>query len=123
MTPEETREAGEVMIAASEGKQVQYVVGDLGIWAECEQPTWQWCSFKYRLKPEPKLRPWTGAEGLGRMVRRKSDFSRFLITEWHESCSFVLGGGCISPESILDDYEELDRDGNVVGPCGVEVEG
>ena len=44
----------EVMQAAERGEQIQYKRSGHG-WRECEsEPAWDWRSFDYRVKPQPR---------------------------------------------------------------------
>lgn len=64
MTPTQLKEAAQVMLAASEGKQVQYMSQSQQEWKDIPQsqqewkdildPSWDWYSNRYRIKPEPR---------------------------------------------------------------------
>lgn len=59
MTPTQLKEAAQVMLAAAEGKQVQYMPRSTGQWvpvgwAENRSPSWDWHTHDYRIKPEPR---------------------------------------------------------------------
>lgn len=59
MTPTQLKEAAQVMLAAAEGKQVQYMPRSTGQWvptgwAENDSPSWDWHLYEYRIKPEPR---------------------------------------------------------------------
>lgn len=64
MTREEARKAAEVMMAYAEGKEVEFTCGPEGdcIWNKTEEPIFSWSSFRYRVKPEPKYRPFKNSE-------------------------------------------------------------
>ena len=60
MTPEELKYAASVMLAAAEGKKIQYrSKGEIHEqWGET-RPSWNWDLFDYRIAPEPrKPREW-----------------------------------------------------------------
>jgi hypothetical protein len=60
MTIEETKERIAVMQAYVDGKQIQMQLPD-GKWAEIPNP--DWCTnANYRVKPEPKYRPFKNAD-------------------------------------------------------------
>ena len=60
MTIEETKERIAVMQAYVDGKQIQIQLPD-GKWAEIPNP--DWCTnANYRVKPEPKYRPFKNAD-------------------------------------------------------------
>ena len=61
MTREEIKEAAKVMEAYADGKKVQKQ--DInGLWIDCDNPMFDWASFNYRIKPEPKYRPFKTQE-------------------------------------------------------------
>ncbi len=63
MTREEAREAAEVMLAYAEGKEVELKVGNQwAAYTDDEEPDFNWFDYHYRIKPEPKYRPFKDAE-------------------------------------------------------------
>ena len=62
MTTEETRKAVKVMEAYANGKKIQYLNGIDG-WVETSRPVFNWAKYFYRVKPEPKYRPFKSQEG------------------------------------------------------------
>lgn len=69
----------------------------------------------YRIKPAPKLRPWTPEEAIGKCVRHKTVNGLFQITlADHDGAN--LGGGLRSHsyKELLAVCEQLDG-----SPCGV----
>ncbi len=60
MTREETVERIKVMQAFVDGKQIQYKESD-GKWKDVKDPMW-FSVNEYRIKPEPKYRPFANAE-------------------------------------------------------------
>ena len=76
----------------------------------------------YRAKPAPKLRPWTGEEGVGKVVRWKDTKNVYLIVAfWGGHFRLAVHGyhddiASYTPEGLLKNCEELDG-----SPCGVEV--
>jgi len=109
MTKEQCREAGATMIAWADGKSIQYRQRDQSEWFDIEPActatilSWDWDEFDYRVKPEPKLRPWTEDEvPLGSQLRYKGDTSRSLLgitatdeirKEWLEEREYSIDGG------------------------------
>lgn len=76
-------------------------------------------SSRYRLAPEPKLRPWKPEEAVGKIVRVKSnkDHCWIIAVASGNSYKAVAANGFISnmtPEWYLDNCECLDS-----SPCGV----
>lgn len=62
MTKEETKKRIEVMQAYVEGKTIQAYNNTTGEWVDKIDPNWIHDMVKYRVKPEPKLRPYTFEE-------------------------------------------------------------
>lgn len=60
MTREEAKELLPIMQAFAEGKTIEYRESG-GAWKVAHTPTWSSCLF-YRIKPEPKYRPFYNAE-------------------------------------------------------------
>ena len=59
MTPQQTKEAAQVMMAAEYDENgrctnVEFERG--GIWSPVSFPTWGWLEQKYRIKPKPELK-------------------------------------------------------------------
>ena len=73
MTREEARAAIKVMEAYANGKKIQRTDLD-GNWFDCENPNFDWASFNYRIKPEPKYRPFRTQEECWEEMHKHSDF-------------------------------------------------
>ena len=56
MTREEAKEAVKVMEAYANGKKIQYL-NDNNEWVDPFNPVFDWSRRAYRIKPEPKYRP------------------------------------------------------------------
>lgn len=128
MTKEQCREAGATMIAWADGKSIQYRQRDQSEWFDIEPActatilSWDWDEFEYRVKPMPKLRPWTEGEvPLGAIIRYKNNSRsiRLLIV-----CSDeygLTGTGSHWPYKVLLENTEHSLDGGKTWlPCGVE---
>lgn len=59
MTREEARKAAEVMMAYADGKDIEFNdnITTGCPWKEIDDPMFDWLSFIYRVKVEPKYRP------------------------------------------------------------------
>jgi len=59
----------EVMVAYAKGKKIQMLCSG-GVWDTLVgTPSWNWNMHEYRVKPEPKVRPWTKEEvPIGKIV-------------------------------------------------------
>lgn len=64
MTREEARKAAEVMLAYAEGKTIEYKEDIDNKYLTCVEPTFNWRDdvSNYRIKLEPKYRPFKDAE-------------------------------------------------------------
>lgn len=51
-----------VIQAAKEGKQIQHKGLDQDEWTDTKTPSWNFLSYDYRIKPEPKYRPFKNAD-------------------------------------------------------------
>ena len=56
MTREEAKELLPFITAFAEGKTIQFMDNTIGKWIECNKPNF-YGDIKYRIKPEPKYRP------------------------------------------------------------------
>ena len=61
MTVQEIREAAKVMEAYANGKKIQYLNDD-NEWIDAPNPLFDWDNYVYRIKPEPKYRPFKTQE-------------------------------------------------------------
>ena len=61
MTREETRKAVKVMEAYANGKKIQYLNNN-NKWIDIHNPSFDWYDYAYRIKPEPKYRPFESLE-------------------------------------------------------------
>ena len=64
MTREEIKEAAKVMEAYANGKKIQCNDNHLGNgeWVTTDNPSFNWDKYTYRIKPEPKYRPFKTQE-------------------------------------------------------------
>ena len=64
MTKEEIKEAAKVMEAYANGKKIQCNDNHLGNgeWVTTDNPSFNWDKYAYRIKPEPKYRPFKSQE-------------------------------------------------------------
>ena len=51
-----------VMTACKEGKTIQCANAGNDDWEDWSHPSWNWNRFDYRVKPEPKIRPYANAK-------------------------------------------------------------
>lgn len=124
----EIKEQIAVMQAFAEGKEIESKYTAANDWKPNSAPSWNWRDFDYRIKPEPKLRPYTFEELQAEMVKGKIAVKQinlegivrvFTITQVMEDnnefdkiqlSDFIQ----VSYERLLNDYTWLDG-----SPCGV----
>lgn len=73
MTREETRDAVKVMEAYANGKKIQYLDNN-NKWIDAHNPVFDWYNCAYRIKPEPKYRPFQTQEECWKEMHKHSDF-------------------------------------------------
>ena len=73
MTTEEIRDAAKVMEAYANGKKIQFRKG-INEWINTPYPLFNWDKFTYRVKPEPKYRPFKGQEECWQEMHKHPDF-------------------------------------------------
>ncbi len=62
MTKEEAKKAADVMLAYAGGSKIEYSYKDEESWSEISHPEFNWYVSKYRIKQEPKYRPFNSVE-------------------------------------------------------------
>jgi hypothetical protein len=122
MTREQWKERLPIIQAFVEGKEVQFQ-DKHGYWMTIPGLNFDRHTDRYRIKPEPKLRPWKPEEvPVGGVIRRKSDGSRMLIINVFQSGVHV--GDSTTPvgfDSLLKNFERFVGFGECQ-PCGVQEE-
>ena len=73
MTIEEIKEAAKVMEAYANGKKIQYLNDD-NEWIDAPNPLFDWDNCVYRIKPEPKYRPFKSQEECWNEMHHHPDF-------------------------------------------------
>ena len=79
MTREEAKEAAKMMEAYAKGKNVQHF--DNNKWVDCPNPIFSWNIDKYRIKPEPKYRPFKTQEECWNEMHKHPDFGWLYYKE------------------------------------------
>ena len=72
------KEIIEVIQAHSEGKQIQFRNKlFIPVWTDCvdNEPSWDFCTRDYRVKPEKKTRPYKGREECWADMQKHEPFS------------------------------------------------
>ena len=62
------------MLAYADGKEIEYKNGALKDWSITSVPTFNWGSNDFRIKPEPKCRPFKDAEECWREMQKHQPF-------------------------------------------------
>lgn len=100
MTREEARKAAEVMMAYAEGREIELsnIKDDYLIWEDVTDPMFNWVNCKYRIKPEPKYRPFkTKAECWKEMGKHPS----FGWLKNKKNGDFALIGNVFQDKEVL----------------------
>lgn len=116
MTREQTAERIKVMQAFVDGKKIQWAYDSTDIWYDTDYPQWK-LNIDYRIKPEPKYRPFANVEEcwqemlkhqpFGIMSSKNSkDYMSFMSLS-DEGCDFCGYEG-ESFESAFDDIQFAD---------------
>lgn len=81
MTKEETKNLIVVMQAYVDGKQIQYTVAESEYWADAKSPEWD-PNYDYRIKPEPKYRPFANADECWQEMLKHQPFG--IVSSKHD---------------------------------------
>lgn len=132
-----TEEMIEVMKAYQNGKEIEVRLPN-GHWVEATEPTWNWGNADYRVKEEPKYRPYNNIEELFKdwaekthsipatmekyvrpliWVKNKYDGNYYerLITLYYSNGKIKIGKQIFSLEDFFYHFTFLDG-----SPCGIE---
>ena len=74
MKRNEARKAAEVMLAYAGGKEVEYKNEALKDWSSTSVPNFDWSKHEYRIKPQPKYRPFQSAEECWQEMQKHQPF-------------------------------------------------
>ena len=74
MTREEARKVTEVMLAYADGKEIEFFTKGGRKWSRAIEPTFDWCNTNYRIKSEPKYRPFKDAEECWQEMQKHQPF-------------------------------------------------
>lgn len=77
MTREEARKAAEVMLAYTEGKEIEFKSKNTKNWQLCKEKGelfFNWKDSDYRIKEEPTYRPFKNAKECWEEMHKHSDF-------------------------------------------------
>ena len=129
MTREEANKLLPLIQAFSEGKTIQSkcITGDIPLWWNDNNPTFNVVDFDYRIKPEPKYRPFANAQECLEEMKKHQPFG--WVKDKYSFCPIEMIAAnfskeCIkcyetwfTPERIFKDSTFLDGT-----PFGIKVE-
>ena len=107
MTREEAKELLPIMQAFAEGKTIEYRESG-GAWKVAHTPTWSSC-LSYRIKPEPKYRPFKSKEECWQEMLKHQPFG-WLKNKKRESV--ILIGNVYMDKEVLIVWATNERDSN-----------
>ena len=88
MTREEAKKLLPIIKAFAEGKAIQFRIGD-NKWRDMDKPFFGECPSNYRIKPEPKYRPFKNKEECWEEMRKHPDFSWVRNKNDKDYCSIT----------------------------------
>ena len=74
MTREEPKKAAEIIIAYAEGKNIEFSRRGAEDWQPCANPSFMFGWYNYRVKPEPKYRPFENADECFEEIKKHEPF-------------------------------------------------
>ena len=107
MTREELKEAAKVMEAYANGKKIQcnYNCQDNEGWVDTDNPSFNWDKYAYRIKPEPKYRPFKTQEECWNEMLKHQPFGWIRNNDTQRLCNIGSIGrnncGVVIDKSIL----------------------
>lgn len=104
-----TAEMIAVMQAYADGKKMEYkgVEGAPYDWEECPDPLWNWVLCDYRIKPEPKYRPYANADECFADVRKHGGWVKEKKREVYYNVGAVLFRSVGYYEGSVEDFDEF----------------
>lgn len=118
-----TKEKIAVMQAFLEGKPIQYklATGSDTDWVRNDEPRWDWEHCIYRIKPQPKLRPYK----LSEFIEALKKHGCFMFVIGSGECHYPVqyfDGSAIKVNDAMFTYDEVLKtftwaDDN--SPCGI----
>ena len=100
MTREEVNKLLPFIQAFSEGKTIQSkcITDDISLWWDDNNPTFDVNTFDYRIKPEPKYRPFANAEECLEEMKKHQPFG--WVKDKYSFCSIEMIAANFSKECI-----------------------
>ena len=135
MTREEAKKNAEVMLAYADGKNLQICGRGSNEWTDVVNPVFNWELNSYRIKSEPKYRPFKNAEECWQEMQKHQPFgwitlqcgqksgSKASIIKLTDNCFYFVGDGSGICHNLynyeFDKHFWLFADGT---PFGIKVE-
>ena len=131
MTIEEIRDAAKVMEAYANGKKIQFL-DEYNNWIDVTNPTFNWSIYIYRVKPEPKYRPFKNQEECWNEMHKHSNFGwikgnvtgeyKQIVRIYNYNAELIFnigynGSADYSPEMMFSSYTFADG-----APFGIKEE-
>lgn len=82
MTREETKQSIAIMQAYADGKHIEFFDKTNNEWVEIIHPLWNWHENDYRIKPEPKYRPFANADECWQEMLKHQQFG--IVSSKHD---------------------------------------
>ena len=83
MNREQAKELLPVIQAFAEGRKIEYR-NSLGVWIDCDGIMFNWPPKNYRIKPEPKYRPFHNHEECWQEIQKHQPFGWVKTDEGYE---------------------------------------
>ena len=109
MTRDEAKEAAMVMLAYANGKKIQCNDNHLGNgeWVTTDNPSFNWDKYAYRIKPQPKYRPFKSQEECRNEMHKHPDFGWIIAKDskimYH---IYVIGIGYVLMDNMSISFPE-----------------
>ena len=109
MTRDEAKEAAKVMEAYANGKKIQCNDNHLGNgeWVTTDNPSFNWDKYAYRIKPQPKYRPFKSQEECREEMHKHPDFGWIIAKDskimYH---IYLIGIGHVLIDSMSISFPE-----------------
>ena len=132
MDRNEARKAAEVMLAYADGKEIEWSHQDGDgcwlKWVKADSPGFDWINNDYRIKPQPKYRPFNSAEECWQEMQKHQPFGWVKDKElWYQNIVGIMSSTiwlakiedrCIDYLDAFENYTFADGE-----PFGVKEEG
>ena len=135
MTRKEAKKIAEAMMAYAEGKNIEFSRWGAEDWQPCDDPSFQFSSYRYRVQPDPRYRPFKNAEECWQEMQKHQPFgwitlqcgqksgSKASIIKLTDNCFYFVGDGSGICHNLynyeFDKHFWLFADGT---PFGIKVE-